>query len=297
MLHLAAAVANAKATGINRYVGGLAGIGVAGGRVLLIDAENGEAVLHRRVQTCGLETEAAEHFHVVDAFGWDVADPAQLAGARGDGARARDRPVHHRRLPGRLARAGDRELGGRRGARPAAAPVPHLGRRRRAPAPRAQGERRERRQLPRRDRRRRRGGEHRRDRAGCPATPTRGGAGSRTRRCRFAVEADTRWIRLGEDDGDHVEIETAEPMLAAGAPRRAEVAEQLLDVLLRVAPQRRRAETTAADLTRALGLDPPNGTVRRALTELEYGGYVVQGEKGWSSTPAARTYHRNGAMA
>ena len=46
--------------------------------MLLVDAENGEAVLHRRVQTCGLETEAAEHFHVVDAFGWDVADPAQL---------------------------------------------------------------------------------------------------------------------------------------------------------------------------------------------------------------------------
>lgn len=44
---------------------------------------------------------------------------------------------------------------------------------------------------------------------------------------------------------------------------------------------------TGADLARAVGRDPPDGTVRRALQSLEERGAIYRGED-------KRWYHRNG---
>ncbi len=223
--------------------------------VLLVDAENGEAVLHRRVQTCGLRARGRRAFPRRRRVRVRRRRPGATRRPRADGARARDRPVRHRRVPSRVARAGDRELRGRRRPRPATAPLPH------DPAPPAcscitrakrAGERR---QLPRRDRRRRRRRAHRRDRADArrhrpspaparePVVPVR-------HRGRHAVDSARRERRRASADRDG--------RADARAPARRgarEVGAQLLEVHAARRLGRRAGELSAAELTRAVGLD------------------------------------------
>jgi hypothetical protein len=288
-LHLAAAVANAKVDGVARYLGGIGGIACAPGRVAIFDAENGEAVLHRRVQTCGLKTEAVDYFTVVDAFGFDLADEQQLAAMA---SIIREREIDLFVLDGFRAMWRGLEV---ESAEVSAAldPLRHLCHTSRAAGILLH---------------------HARKASGESADSYRGGTGvgaavesiveiarmpgdpdPRRRRivnpsCRFAVEHDTRWIRLGGEDAEHVRIEPVEPMLSAAAPKRAEKGRAIIDLLLRV-ERNDQAGQNAADITRALGLEPPNGTVNRALKDLEHAHYIAKGEKGrWTVTDVGRSW-------
>lgn len=54
--------------------GEVAGVKVEGGQVLLIDAENGEREIHRRLRAAGLDAEHSDRLHIAEARGFDLRD-------------------------------------------------------------------------------------------------------------------------------------------------------------------------------------------------------------------------------
>jgi hypothetical protein len=59
--------------------GEVAGIPVKPGRVLIVDAENGEREIHRRLRASGLDTEGARNLHIAEARGFDLRQDLKLA--------------------------------------------------------------------------------------------------------------------------------------------------------------------------------------------------------------------------
>jgi hypothetical protein len=102
-----------------------------------------------------------------------------------------------------------------------------------------------------------------------------------TVKCRIDEEPETRWLAIEPDRAAGlVFIDAVEPYEGgtAGATVRADLADQLLDVLGEE-PQ------TMASLAREVGRDPKDGTVRRALTALAEGGRAARTESGWRRVP------------
>ena len=58
--------------------GTVAGIACQPGRVLVVDAENGEREAHRRVRALGLGEAQADSFHVAEARGFDLRNHLSL---------------------------------------------------------------------------------------------------------------------------------------------------------------------------------------------------------------------------
>ncbi len=59
--------------------GEIAGIEVKAGRVLIVDAENGEREVHRRLRAMGLALEHAENLTICEARGFDLREDLELA--------------------------------------------------------------------------------------------------------------------------------------------------------------------------------------------------------------------------
>jgi hypothetical protein len=59
--------------------GEVAGIPVKPGRVLIVDAENGEREIHRRLRSTGLDAEGARNLHIAEARGFDLRQDLKLA--------------------------------------------------------------------------------------------------------------------------------------------------------------------------------------------------------------------------
>ncbi len=264
--------------------GSVAGLACRAGRVLIVDAENGESEAHRRVRALGLDSRHVENIEYVEPRGFDL---------RGD-LRELDRLLERSRSDlcildsfrtlwggeenssGDVAGALDPLRALLRDRDVAGVLIHHLGRR---------------------------GGEYRGssaigasvenllELARVEGDPDRRRRRLRNSRCRFEEEAPDRWLtieadrRLGAlfiEEAEPYEAEDAPPSVRA--PVRASLAARLRERLTDT-PQR------LADLCRAEGLDTKDASARRALAALAAGGEAEQVENGWrrvSSVSAPR---------
>ena len=257
--------------------GEIAGITCKPGKVLLVDAENGGRVLHRRVRGLGLASEHADRLVIAEARGADLRQHLQQldgllrlhkpdllvvdsfrsmwAGEENSSGEVagvldplrnvvRDRDVatiliHH---------AG--KLGGYRGSTGIGAAVENV-----LELMRLQDDD---------DRRRRR---------------------LRNIACRYAQEAPDLWLRIeGDEARNLVLVEPAEPFDADGEDAQQERATPVQDALvdrvrglLKIEPQ------TQAAIARALGRDARDQSVRRVLKALAASGDASKSAAGWSS--------------
>lgn len=97
--------------------------------------------------------------------------------------------------------------------------------------------------------------------------------------CRFDQEADDRWLRIEQNlQHKRLHVEQAEPFRPhAGAKESGK--DQLLSSLVGV--------MSWPDWARAAGFDPKNGTARRARDELEAEALVRQVAGGWTASTVA----------
>lgn len=281
--------------------GELAGIQVAPGRVLYIDAENGEEEIHRRIHTLELGVKGAHAITFVEARGFDLNSDLRDVEAlidehtpdlvlldsyralwRGDecdeaaiGAALYPLSAlaHDRGIAVGLTHHATKGEGDYRGSTAIGA-VPDwiclLSRDR---------------DDPRRGTRRR------------LTTPY----------ARFAPERDDRWLEIcSEGDDGPVWLTACDAFVPQhDAPVRDGVEAELVD-LLETRWQGGKALVggchlppppwTAADLARAVGREPKDRTIRRALEDLADDGLVARGEdKRWH--PLGAFFHRNGTEA
>ena len=136
--------------------GSVAGLTCRPGRVLIVDAENGESEAHRRVRALGLDARHVENIEYVEPRGFDLRGDLRELGRLLE--RSPPGPVHPRQLPHPVGRRGEQLRRGSERPRPAARtspgsqrggrahPPPGPSRRR---VPRFLGDRRERREPPR----------------------------------------------------------------------------------------------------------------------------------------------------
>jgi len=261
---LALALAAGVATGQSE-----AGMACEPGRVLVVDAENGRAEIHRRVHTLGLP---ADGMHCFEAVGFDLRhDLAELDGLLGELG------------PDLLVLDSFRTLwGGKENDSGEVAqvldPLRNLVRRHQAGAlllhHSAKGS-----------------GDYRGSSAIGASIELGFSLGRREEdrgtdlryiecgKCRPAPEPPKRWIRLAAEDGQ-VFIDTAESpdqedaARAAAAPVRSELRPQVV-AALRLDPQ------PLAAVARAAERDPKDRSVRRVLDELADAGEAEQVEAGW----------------
>jgi predicted ATP-dependent serine protease len=251
--------------------GTLAGIRVKPLRVLIIDAENGDRELHRRMRSLGLRANHAARIEVYEATGHDLRRnlhevEAVLADSKpdllvldswrslwagdendsGEVAKVLDplRNLIRYHNAGALLIHHMRKGGGYRGSSAIGASVENV-----VELSRHEDDL---------DRRRRR---------------------LRNPACRYEQEADDRWLRIEADRerGLLVVDETEAFHPSAGA--RDNAAENLLGAL-------NSQPTNWADWARAAGLDPKNGTARRARDWLLERGRVCQDASGNWTVPS-----------
>lgn len=262
------ALATCAATG----GGSLAGIEVAPARTLVIDAENGRAEIHRRVRSLGLHVEHADSMEVYEAAGHDLRhhldevdrlltehhpDLVILDSWRslwggdendsGEAARCLDplRNLIRRHGAGAVLIHHMKKGGGYRGSSAIGASVENvieLARHDEDP-----------------DRRRRR---------------------LRNPSCRFAQEADDRWLAINADrERGLLFVEEAEAFRPAAGAR-----EDAADVLLAALDQ----PLSWPFWARAAGMDPKDGTARRAREKLRGEGLVETNAQGhWTAREGA----------
>jgi KaiC/GvpD/RAD55 family RecA-like ATPase len=245
--------------------GTLAGIHVEPVRVLIIDAENGDRELHRRLRSLGLRANHAARIEVYEATGHDMrrhlheieavlgsSKPDLLvldswrslwAGDENDSgevAKVLDplRNLIRRHNAGAVLIHHMRKGGGYRGSSAIGASVENvleLARHEEDP-----------------DRRRRR---------------------LRNPACRYEQEADDRWLRIEADPEFGVLLIDETDPFHPSAPARESAEEELLASL-------NGHPTSWAQWARDAGLDPKNGTARRARDRLVDRGRVRQDENG-----------------
>lgn len=276
--------------------GDVAGIDVQAARVLVIDAENGEEEIHRRIHSLGLSVDHAEELVLAEARGFDLStgldeigdlldeyepDLVLLDSYRalwtGDERNEADiaatlNPLcalaHERCVGIGLTHHATKGEGDYRGSTAIGAAVDWV----------------------------------------CMLSREREDSDKTRRRlttpyARFAPQRDDRWltIRAGEDDGP-VSIEaTSAFVLEREAPARdgveAELEEYLHGLPLATATKGggkvATPSWTGAELARAVGRDPTDGTVRRAIQRLAADGVLHRGDdKRWR--PLGEFFHTNG---
>lgn len=260
---VASAVAVAVATGAP-----VAGIPAQRGTVLVIDAENGQHEIHRRVRGLGLPAEAANRFHVVEAEGFSLAsdrdellklmkkhrpDLVVLDSFRSlwPGGDENDSAAVHAVLDPlrnelrRLRAAGillhhAGKNGGYRGSTGigAACEITFA-------LERVDGD-------PVRERRR-----------------------LRNEKCRPAAEPPSRWLTL-DAEGGRVHVNEAEPYEGdggAGSPVRAELREPVLEAV-------RSGAVRLSEIARSVHRPPKDGSVRRVLSECVEEGILTKTRDG-----------------
>ncbi len=260
--------------------GAVAGITCHPGRVLILDAENGTTEVHRRVRMLGLDTDSAESFEVYSSLGFDLGrDLSELAslialhepdmvvldsyrslwgGDENDTAavaRALDplrRLAHERSVAAVLIHHANRGSGLYRGSSAIGSSVENILLLERRPDDP--------------DRRRRRLGNN-------------GG-------CRFARDADDRWLRIDADERlGALFIDEAAPLEGESSPRPAPIVEQLTT---EIAANMNGTAMSLADVARAVGRDPKDGSVRNALAALLRDGAVSKDDTGrWTRVQGA----------
>jgi archaellum biogenesis ATPase FlaH len=254
--------------------GSVAGIDCHPCRVLIVDAENGQREIHRRVRRLALDPECGDRLSITTSAGFDLRRNldelrAQLQASSpdvlvidsfratwagnendtGEAALALDplrRLAHEKNIAIVLVHH-ERKQGGYRGASAIGASVEHL-----LTLERATGDRdATRRRLSNRD------------------------------GCRFDAEAPDQWLRIEADPNlDVVLVEAAEPFESpdeqpmAQAPVRELLSSQI-ERLLGDVPQ------TQAAVARALGRNARDQSVRRALRALADQGRAQRCEQGW----------------
>jgi len=261
--YLAAGLAVACAHG----GGTVAGIKCHAARILYIDAENGSAEVHRRVRLLGLD--APDRFEIYGAAGFDLARDLGLiaklvekhrpellildsyrslwGGDENDSAsvsRALDPVrvlVHDRNVAGILIHHANR-AGHQRGSTAIDASVEHL----------------------------------------LLLTHQEGDDDRRRRKLvntdsRFAREADDRWLRIDADEALGCvfidEVESCESVRTFAAPVVAQLTTEIVAAISDGA-------MTLADVARAVGRGPKDGSVRNALGALQRDGTIEKGSDG-----------------
>jgi KaiC/GvpD/RAD55 family RecA-like ATPase len=253
--------------------GTLAGIEVRPLRTIIIDAENGQRELHRRLQSLGLSRERADQLEVFEAHGHDLRRHLDelddvLAQYRpdllildswrslwggdendsGEVAKVLDplRNLVRRHDAGAALIHHMKKGGGYRGSSAVGASVENvleLARHDEDP-----------------DRRRRR---------------------LRNPACRYEQEADDRWLRIEADRERALLLVGEADAFHATASAREDAAEALIAVL-------NGRPTTWAAWAREAGLDPKSGTARRARNQLQERGAVAKTEGGhWLANSGA----------
>jgi hypothetical protein len=111
---------------------------------------------------------------------------------------------------------------------------------------------------------------------------------------RFARERDDRWLRLHSDDDEGpVSVDAAEPSVPArDAPAREGAESELLDYFRHFATyiggvgEMAKTSWSTSDLLRAIGRNPKDGTAYRAVNRLAERGVIYRnGSKRWLLTP------------
>lgn len=265
--------------------GDVGGIAVKAGRVLLIDAENGEREIHRRLRAMGLTAEHAHNFVVAEARGFDLRKHLGMVDDLAREHRAdlvlldsfRSLWRGDERDEADVAKALDplRELA--HGTETAYSLTHHA----------------------------QKGGDEYRGSSAigacvdwCVMLDRHPDDDDKTRRrlanplARFAPERPDRWFSVCSDGDDGpVSLEVAEPFVRAReAPVRDEIEAQLRDVIDRgctgVSPSTNDDTSTppswtGADLARAIGRDPKDRTVRQAVAHIAELGVLNRNAGRW----------------
>jgi len=250
--------------------GELADIACQPGRVLIVDAENGDREIHRRVRSLGLDSRAAGRLEVFEARGFNLARdldsledvlvnvaPDLLlldswrslwSGEENDSGEVSGvldplRELIREHNVGAVLIHHMRKGGGYRGSSAVGASVENiveLARHEEDP-----------------DRRRRR---------------------LRNPACRYEQEAEDRWLRLEADrERGLLLIDSTEPYVPERAAPRLGMRERLLSTV-------GSTPLSWAAWARAAEVDPKHGTARRARDDLAAAGDVQQLEDGWART-------------
>lgn len=262
--------------------GEIAGIKVKAGRVLIIDAENGEREVHRRLRAVGLASEDAENLTACEARGFDLREDLELAATLADRHQV-DLVVFDSFRA--LWRGDERDEADVAAALYPVGDLAHDTGRACTMTHHAQ-----------------KGGEEYRGSSAigacvdwCVMLDRDRDDPDKTRRrianplARFAPEREDRWlkIRSGGDDGP-VSLATAEPFTRERAAPARDEAEAALAAFLVSEPRATLSSSggsearswSIADLARAIGRDPRDGTVKRAVHQLADEGFVHRNSGG-----------------
>ena len=253
--------------------GDMAGIKCNPGRVLLVDAENGERVLHRRVRGLGLAREHAQNVTIVEARGADLRRHL----AHLDDLLTSYRPdllvldsfrslwTGDENAPGEASAVLDPLRNLVRGHDVAALLIHHAGKSGTYRGSTAIGASVENvleltRDPEDHDRKRRR---------------------LRNPSCRYAAERADIWLRIeGDEARNLVLVDPAEPFDGQESYRNTPVQDQLAD---RVLAELRPLARSQGDIARALGRNAKDQTVRRVLRALADSGEATKAPDGWMS--------------